>query len=176
MSYWPPGGGAERPAVPAGGFSAVAFHLHLDTETVDHAYPAEPFCVQPQQTAREVLQLMKEHRRGSVLICRDGVLAGIFTERDALRMMASGSDFDVPIERVMSDDPEAVSIHETVGAAISRMSEGGFRRLPIVDQQAAPVGLLKASTILHYLVEHFPKFVYNLPPKPHHSTQHREGA
>jgi hypothetical protein len=65
---------------------------------------------------------------------------------------------------------------ETVEAAIARMSLGGYRRLPVVDDQNRPVGLLKVSAILHYLVQHFPKYIYNLPPKSEHSTQHREGA
>jgi hypothetical protein len=56
------------------------------------------------------------------------------------------------------------------------MSFGGYRRLPIVDDKGRPTGLLKVPGILHYLVEHFPNVVYNLPPTPHHSTQEREGA
>jgi hypothetical protein len=63
-----------------------------------------------------------------------------------------------------------------VGKAIGLMSAGGFRRLPIVDDQGKPVGLLKVSGILHYLVEHFPKVVYTLPPAPHHKMGEREGA
>jgi CBS domain-containing protein len=154
----------------------VNFHLHLDTETVNHANPSEPLSVAPHLPVREVLRLMKEQRRGSVLVCQDGILAGIFTERDALRLMAAGKGFDMPVGQVMSREPVSVSISDTVGSAISRMAEGGFRRLPIVDPEGRPVGLLKVSTILHYLVEHFPKFVYNLPPKPHHATHEREGA
>ena len=154
----------------------VDFHLHLDTETVNHTQPIEPLLVEPALSVRNVLQLMKKQKRGSVLICRDGLLVGIFTERDALRLMAAGSNLDTPVEQIMSSDPESVSESDTVGSAISKMAEGGFRRLPIVDDRKRPVGLLKVSTILHYLVEHFPKFVYNLPPKPHHTTQQREGA
>jgi hypothetical protein len=38
------------------------------------------------------------------------------------------------------------------------------------------VGLLKVRGIVHYLVEHFPKTIYNLPPEPSMVTQQREGA
>jgi CBS domain-containing protein len=154
----------------------VSFHLHLDSETVDHAHPSEPLCVEPQLAVRDVLRRMKDQSREAVLVCRDGVLVGIFTERDVLRLLAAGADFDVPVQQVMSNKPETISVRETVGSAISKMSTGGFRHLPIVDQLGRPVGLLQVSTILHYLVEHFPKFIYNLPPKPHHATQQREGA
>jgi hypothetical protein len=35
-----------------------------------------------------------------------------------------------------------------------------------VDDGARPIGLLSVMQIVHYLVEHFPVAVYNLPPNP----------
>ena len=60
--------------------------------------------------------------------------------------------------------------------AIAAMTRGGYRRLPIVDADGRPMGIIKIEGILHYLVEHFPKVIYNLPPEPHYSRQQREGA
>jgi branched-chain amino acid transport system substrate-binding protein len=48
--------------------------------------------------------------------------------------------------------------------------------LPIVDELGRPTGILTVQGIMHYLVEHFPAAIYNLPPVPHHSFQQREGA
>jgi hypothetical protein len=36
--------------------------------------------------------------------------------------------------------------------------------------------MLKVAGILNYLVEHFPKVVYTLPPDPHYKPNDREGA
>lgn len=152
------------------------FQLNLDSETVEHAHPAVPVCVDGLTTIREVFAQLKQDMRGAVLICRDGVLEGIFTERDALRLMAEEANLDGPIESVMVKSPVTLSNSDTVGKAIAMMSEGGYRRLPIVDAENRPVGIVKVSGILHYLVEHFPKVIYNLPPTPHHTTQRREGA
>ena len=149
---------------------------NLNTETVDHADPADPPCVEPTVAVREVLQLLKEHRTGCAVVCRDQVLVGIFTERDGLRLMADGADMDVPIEQVMVTRPVTLSASSTVGEAVAKMSSGGYRRMPLVDDDGRLVGLLKVSGILHYLVQHFPNVVYTLPPTPHHSTQQREGA
>ena len=44
------------------------------------------------------------------------------------------------------------------------MAEGGYRHLPIVDQDQKPTGVLAVHGIVHYLVDHFPETVYNLPP------------
>ncbi|MDG2382787.1 MAG: CBS domain-containing protein [Pirellulaceae bacterium] len=154
----------------------MVFQLHLDTEKVEHIDLSEPLCVGPEISVRAVLEMLKKSRRSNVLICRDGKLVGIYTERDALRMMAAQSDLDGPIEQSMSVDPVTIQPGDTVQAAIKRMSSGGYRRLPVVDDDHRPVGLLKVTAILHYIVQHFPQFVYNLPPSPDDTTKQREGA
>lgn len=120
--------------------------------------------------------MLKDQDRGCVFICRDEKIVGIFTERDALKIMASGADLNVPIEQVMVANPVTLLASDSVGKAIAKMSFGGYRRLPIVDDLGRPLGQLKVSGILRYLVEHFPKIVYTLPPAPHHAANEREGA
>lgn len=154
----------------------MVFALHLDTETVGHMDLPQPICVESRVSVREVFAQLKATGRGSVSICRDGKLVGIFTERDALQLMADGASLDGPIETVMTVEPETVRITDTVESAIAKMSLGGYRRLPVIDAEGCPVGLLKVSAILHYLVQHFPNFVYTLPPMPNQTPQHREGA
>jgi CBS domain-containing protein len=89
--------------------------------------------------------------------------------------MAEDRDLDVPIEKVMTRDPDTLSPNDSVGKAISKISLTGYR-LPIVDGGGRPLGVLRMRDILHYLAEHFPGVVYTLPPKPHHTMQEREGA
>jgi CBS domain-containing protein len=158
------------------GVVGVDFQLNLSSETVEHSFPSEPLCVPPETTVRSALQKMRQQNEAAVLVCRDRTLVGIFTERDALKMMAKGANFDLPISDVMIRDPVSLPRRGSVAAAIAKMAQGGYRRLPIVNDQGHPQGLLKVENILHYLVEHFPSVIYNLPPEPHHATQSREGA
>jgi CBS domain-containing protein len=154
----------------------VDIQLNLESETVEQSYLYEPLCLAPESTVREAMERMSDGNRAAVLVCREGRLVGIFTERDALKMMARGASFDVPLGEVMTRNPVVLSRRDSVGSAIAKMSQGGYRRLPIVDEQGRPLGLLKIEGILHYLVEHFPAVVHNLPPEPHHTTHDREGA
>lgn len=152
------------------------FQLHLETETVDHCYPAKPLCAAPDDSLRTVLRLLRETRTGAAMICIEGKLLGIFTERDALKVLADNTNLDAPVSSVMVRNPTTIRKTDTVAKAIALMSAGGFRRLPIVDDEGKVTGLVKVSGILHYLVEHFPKVVYTLPPAPHHKMEEREGA
>jgi CBS domain-containing protein len=149
--------------------------LKLTTETVDQVGPLEPLCVQPQTSVREVLRQMKQGNFGSALVCHAGQLIGIFTERDALRIMARHGELDAPVERVMVTSPATIRPDATVASAVLKMSSGGYRRLPIVDAQGRPGGVVEVAGIVHYLVQHFPKAVYNLPPVAHPLTHDREG-
>lgn len=150
--------------------------LNLTSDVVEQAGTTQFAVVEPTLSVREVFQLMRQMRYGSMLICRDGRLVGIFTERDALRLMAEGLDLDASIETVMVPDPVTLQAGDTVGTAVQRMSSGGYRRMPIVDGQRRPVSMIKVSGIVHYLVEHFPKTVYTQPPVSQVVMQQREGA
>ena len=154
----------------------VDFKLNLNAETVDQCHPAEPLCLAPDATVAEALRQMKERNSGAVLICDDQIVIGIFTERDALKMMAAGASFNVPLRGHMTCNPVGLRVRDIVGKAIGMMVQGGYRRLPIVDDQGRPTGIVNVEGIMHYLVEHFPAVIYNLPPEPHQSTQQREGA
>ena len=152
------------------------FHLHLESEQVQHIPADDALTVGADAPLRDVMQHLKQNGKGSVLILEGEKLAGIFTERDALRLMAKNADWDAPVSSAMTKDPVSISLDTNVRTAINKMSDGGYRRLPVVDENGSPQRFLKVSHILHYLVEHFPQLVYNLPPAPHESFKNREGA
>ena len=119
---------------------------------------------------------MQKHNAGAVLVCQDNRVVGIFTERDALKMMAAGASFDGALEQSMTPNPVVLHAGDIVSKAITLMAQGGYRRLPIVDDQGRPTDIVTVQGILHYLVDHFPTVIYNLPPQPHLATRAREGA
>lgn len=150
--------------------------INLAVDPVIRAHPRTPLCIDPTASIREAMAVLRDSCRGCLLICRDNRVAGIFTERDALRLMASEADFDQTIESVMQTSVVTVEYDESVHEAIARMLKGGYRRLPVLNDTGEPIGVLTVKTILHYLVDHFPSVVYTLPPEPHYSTHLREGA
>lgn len=154
----------------------MATQLELDTELVAYVRFAKPACIEPSTPFGDVLAKMQTGRRGSIAICEKERLVGIVTERDIVRLMANRTPLDTPISKLMTRSPKTIRADQTVSEAIEVMSRGGYRRLPVVDDEGRPIGTLKVSHILRFLVEHFPAVVYNLPPKPHLRTHEREGA
>lgn len=141
------------------------------------AHPDDkPLVVAPTATLREVLAGMKERKKSTALVVKEGKLVGIFDERDALGTMTRRDHLDTPIADVMVTDVVTVAPSDSVAVAIDAMSEHSFRRLPLVGEGGRILGLIKISGVLHYLVEHFQTLVYNLPPDPHHRQSEAEGA
>jgi CBS domain-containing protein len=150
---------------------------NLKIDSVSRLHPTPPHQVAPHQTVFDAVLVMRRENIGSVLVCEGERLVGIFTERDLMRrVLAPGKPLSTPITDCMTRDPVVVSPKESVGAAIRCMEEGGYRHLPVVDEAGRPAGVLSVKRIVHYLAEHFPAIVYNLPPDPAVVPHKPEGA
>lgn len=91
--------------------------------------------VAPGATVAEAATVMGGHHVGSAIVLEDGRLAGIFTERDILRALAS--DFDAAghtVEQWMTRDPFTIGPSTSVAEARDAMLDRGFRHLPVVDE------------------------------------------
>jgi CBS domain-containing protein len=89
----------------------------------------------PNATVQDAARIMTERHIGAVLVAVDGRLQGIFTERDVLaRVVAAGLDpDDTVLGRVMTPNPDTVAPNNTALEALRRMTECGYRHLPVVD-------------------------------------------
>ena len=154
----------------------------LSNETILRSIKTLPLgravVVESSANVGTTIELMQQKRIGCVLATRDGVLAGIFTERDILmKLINKKIDYmKVSVGDVMTHSPEVLHLDDTIAYAMNMMSVGGYRHLPVVDERKKPLSILSVKDIVAYIVEHFPDEILNLPPKPLRSTSEREGA
>ena len=150
---------------------------NLKIDSVSRLHPTPPHHIGPQQSVLEAVALMREKKVGCVLVMDGERVVGIFTERDLLRkVLAPGRPLSLPVADFMTRNPVTVHPKEPIGLAIRRMEEGGYRHLPVIDEAGRPVGVLSVKRIVHYLVEHYPPTIYNLPPDPAAVPHEAEGA
>jgi CBS domain-containing protein len=127
-----------------------------------------PLVLRASDSVTDAMRLMQREHRGCVLITEDGseasVLLGIFTERDVLlRIVDRGKNpATLPLEAVMTSDPESLPANGTIAHALNKMSVGGFRHVPVVDEHHHPVFVVSVSDIVEFLVEAFPREVLTL--------------
>jgi CBS domain-containing protein len=88
-------------------------------------------------------------------VLRDGVVVGIFSERDLMkRVVAEGRDPRYTrIEEVMTEDPLTVSPLETIENCMILMRRHGFRHLPICEGKRLLAVVSLRDILLHDLTE-----------------------
>ncbi len=125
--------------------------------------------VSPETTVTEAMRRMQDEHSGYVIVTDDGTdrskLIGIFTERDVLfRIVDRGRNpAALPIGEVMTPNPECLSIRSAVAYALNMMAVGGFRHVPVVDDEHRPAFVISVRNVVEFLVEAFPREILNLP-------------
>ncbi len=139
----------------------------------------KPAHASPDDKLIEVVATMREHRRGATIVGNESEpLQGIFTERDLMLRVdhSTQSWHEQSVKEVMTKNPKPISSKESVATGLRRMKEGGFRHLPVVDENGKPIGLLSIRDIIGYIAENFPEEFINLPPDPNHEAHRRWGG
>jgi CBS domain-containing protein len=150
---------------------------NIRVDSVSRLEPTPPHSIDADRSLADAVELMRRENSSCLLVTEGGRLVGLFTERDLLtRVLAKGRPLAGPIRAAMTTAPMTVGAKDPVRTAIRRMQHGGYRHLPVVDEEGRPVGILSAGRVVHYLVEHFPALIFNQPPNPNQFPDTPEGA
>ncbi len=108
--------------------------------------------VPPGTRLGEAARRMVDRHVGAVLVLQGERVAGILTERDVLRAVASGYREDATVEEWMTRHPETVESSDATQHAAELMIHGGFRHLPVVDEGRV-VGILSIRDLMRVALE-----------------------
>jgi CBS domain-containing protein len=160
----------------------VGFDADLLREPLKALPVRKPLILAATASVTDAMRAMQNDHRGCVIITHEGTargrLTGIFTERDVLfRIVDQGRNpATLPVGEVMTPDPEVLPVKSTVAYALNKMSLGGFRHIPVVDEEYRPAFVVSVRDIVSFLVESFPREVFNLPEGGRVLPRSREGA
>ncbi len=106
--------------------------------------------VTPTNTIRECAYIMKEWHSSAVLVVQDEKLLGILTERDIVfRCVALSCPLDlINVSSVMTTNVQTIHMNKPLGHALHLMYEGGFRHMPVINDQGIAVGIVAAQDAL----------------------------
>ncbi|MFL5574837.1 MAG: CBS domain-containing protein [Gemmatimonadaceae bacterium] len=113
-----------------------------------------PATVSPETRARQAAKLMRDEDVGVVPVVEEAGggqrVVGLLTDRDlAIRLVAEGRDPDaVAVRDLMSASPKTARADDDVEDVMSLMAREQVRRVPIVDERGALVGIVAQADVV----------------------------
>ena len=125
----------------------------------------KPLIVELGTCLENVLEIMQKTNNNCVLILLNERLNGILTERDIL-LKVTGKGYDPQltiIDEFITPNPEYVSPEDPLAYALNKMYVGGFRNVPVVNDEMYPVGIISISDVISTIADYFHNEIINLP-------------
>jgi CBS domain-containing protein len=112
--------------------------------------------VGPEAKLSAAVKLLGERKIGAVLVMNKGVIDGILSERDIVRVLSErgAGVLDEPVSEVMTRKVISCRQSDTVAAIMEMMTTGKFRHLPVVEGDRV-VGLISIGDIVKWRVQEY---------------------
>ena len=116
---------------------------------VKHIMIEDVVTAKPNITVKDAVRTLREKHVGSIVITDNNEKCiGIFTERDAIRIIASDVPLDTPIEQVMTTNVATIGEEASLEEARRLIISRGIRHLPVVDSKGELVGLFSVRKLI----------------------------
>ncbi len=123
-------------------------------DTLQSLETLKPGVVSADDSVADALPLMRQDRRGSVMVTDEDKIVGIFTERDLIRRVPHEKDLsEVRIKDVMTPQPFTYSPKDSIAYALNGMTTWGNRHLPIADEDNRLIGFVSVRKVLRHIKE-----------------------
>jgi sigma-B regulation protein RsbU (phosphoserine phosphatase) len=128
--------------------------------TVREIMSVDPVMASPSDPLQAVIRRMVDRQIGAVLVGTAGVVVGIFTERDLLRIAPDAPHGwrDSPVADWMTHDPHIIGPDVGWDEAAGLLERFNARHLPVVEHGRA-VGILSARQLIAFRTEHLNRLV-----------------
>ncbi len=105
----------------------------------------------PDMTVGRAANEMTGRKIGSLLILDGGSIAGILSERDIVRGLATfGAEcLDGPVTQLMTRGVTTIGPGATIAQAMEIMTQGRFRHLPVMDGDTL-AGMISIGDVVKY--------------------------
>jgi CBS domain-containing protein len=119
---------------------------------VKHIMIEDVVTAKPNITIKDAVRTLHEKHVGSIVITDyNHKCVGIFTEQDAIRIIANEVPLDTTIDQVMTKNVVTISEEASLDEARRLLISHRIRHIPVVDQKGELTGLLSVRKLLEQL-------------------------
>ena len=118
-------------------------------QKVRDAMTSNPTTIEPGRPVADAARIMKDADTGIVPVVEGDRLVGTITDRDiAIRVVAEGKDPQATkVDEVASREIVTVDPEQDLDEALRLMAQHQVRRLPVVEEDGRPVGILSQADV-----------------------------
>ena len=119
---------------------------------VKHIMIEDVVTAKPNTTIKDVVRSLYEKHVGSVVITAyNHKCVGIFTEQDAIRIIANEVPLDTTIDQVMTKNVITIGEEASLEEVRRILTSHRIRHVPVVDHKGKLSGLLSVRKLLEQL-------------------------
>ena len=116
---------------------------------VKHMMLTNVITASASMTVKETIEILYNKHIGCVVaIDEDKKCIGIFTERDAIRLVAENVELDQPLGNVMTKNIITIQEDSSINEVRRTIQTHRIRHLPVVNQEDRLVGLLSVRALM----------------------------
>jgi CBS domain-containing protein len=111
------------------------------------------WCVSPEATVFDAIQLMADHNIGALLVTEGKKLVGILSERDYTRkvILKGKASKQTAVREILSEDVISVTPNHTVEECLRLMTENRVRHLPVLDDGKI-TGIVSIGDLVNWII------------------------
>lgn len=107
----------------------------------------------PEQTVYEALQMMAQYDVGCLMVCEQGRLVGILSERDYARkgVLKGHLSQETKVRDMMTSPVMFITPEHTVDDCMNLMTERHFRHLPVLEGEKV-IGMVSIGDLVKWII------------------------
>jgi CBS domain-containing protein/anti-sigma regulatory factor (Ser/Thr protein kinase) len=118
---------------------------------IDQVMTQSVITVSPEDSMRDLKEVLRLNRISGTPVLRHGELAGIISIEDVIKALEAG-EIDATVGEKMTTSIQTVFADETIIQAVNKFGRFGFGRLVVVNRQGELVGILTQGDIVRGLL------------------------
>jgi CBS domain-containing protein len=116
---------------------------------VKHMMVTNVISASPSMSVKKAIDTLYEKHIGCVVsVDEEKKCVGIFTERDAIRLVAENADLEQPLSNVMTKNVITILEDSSINEVRKIILAHKIRHLPVINQKGSLVGLLSVRMLL----------------------------
>lgn len=128
---------------------------------INRIMTTEPVTVGPNESVAAAKELLESYGIHHLPVVEDGILVGILSSSDFLKLHILRERTKaleaITVSQIMEAEPVTLDVFADLVDVASKLSEGGFHALPVVEADNVLVGIVTSTDLINHLLRQVPR-------------------